>query len=193
MKTKTTDSICPKDKQEWREWLINNHESEGSIWLIIHKKSSKTPTINWSDAVDEALCFGWIDSTKRSIDGEKYTQYYSKRKTKSNWSKVNKDKIEQLTEQGLMFPAGLESIEIAKQNGSWTILDDVENLIIPEELEKEFIKYPKAKAYYLTLSNSIKKSVLYWVMSAKRPPIRAKRVKEIVECACEGRKPKHFG
>lgn len=193
MKSDTISSICPKNKQEWREWLEANHESEDSIWLIVYKKSSKTPTIDWSDAVDEALCFGWIDSTKRSIDDKKYTQYYSKRKAKSNWSKINKDKVEQLIELGLMFPLGLKSIEIAKQNGSWTLLDDVENLIIPEELEKEFIKYPKAKTYYLTLSNSIKKSVLYWVISAKRPQTRAKRIKEIVEAACDGRMAKHFG
>ncbi len=193
MKTATIDSICPKSKQEWREWLEQNHQTKDYIWLIVYKKQSKTPTISWSDAVDEALCFGWIDSTKKAIDSEKYMQYYGKRKAKSTWSKINKNKVAQLIDQGLMSQAGFNSIEIAKSNGNWTILDEVEDLTIPNDLEKEFELHPNSKAYFLSLNKSFKKSILQWVILAKRPQTRAKRIKEIVESASNNKKPKHFG
>src|SRR5690606_5957901 len=112
-------------QQEWRDWLQANHAEKQSVWLIQYKKRSNVPSISWSEAVDEALCFGWIDSTKKSIDAEKYMQYYSKRKTNSMWSKINKDKIQQLITDGTMTEAGFKSIETAKLNGSWTILDAV--------------------------------------------------------------------
>ena len=100
----------------------------GSFFI---RKNLRTITLSWSESVDEALCFGWIDSTKKTIDNEKYKQYFSKRKAKSNWSKINKDKVKTLIDQGLMEEEGYKSIEIAKENGSWTILDGVEALIVP--------------------------------------------------------------
>ena len=102
----------PKNKEDWRNWLKKNHLIEDSIWLIFHKKNSPNPNLSWSEAVDEALCFGWIDSTKKSIDKEKYMQFFCKRKPKSNWSMVNKNKVKTLIEQGLMEEAGLKSIKI---------------------------------------------------------------------------------
>ena len=186
------DNFYPLNQQEWRDWLELNHISKDSIWLIFFKKSSKTPNLSWSEAVDTALCFGWIDSTKRSIDKEKYIQYFSKRKPKSNWSKVNKIKIEKLMEAGLIKEAGLKSIEIAKQNGSWTILDAVEELIIPQDLESELNKYAGSKDYFLSLTKSIKKGILYWVISAKRPATREKRIAEVVTNANEKMIPKRF-
>lgn len=186
------NSYCPKDKEDWRNWLEKNHLIKDSIWLIIHKKASPNPNLTWSEAVDEALCFGWIDSTKKSIDNEKYIQYFCKRKPRSNWSKVNKDKVKILIEQGLMKEAGRKSIEIAKENGSWTILDDVEALVIPEDLKEEFGKHKGSREYFDSLSKSAKKILLYWVISAKRKETRQKRVLEIAENASQKLKPKQF-
>lgn len=186
------ESFCPSSKQDWRNWLELNHKNEEAIWLIIHKKGSSKPNLTWSDAVDEALCFGWIDSVKRSIDSEKYTQYFTKRKAKSNWSKINKDKIVKLKELGLMTEAGLKSIEIAQQNGSWTILDSVENHEIPIDLEEVFNQSPEIKDYFFSLSKSVRKTILYWIVVAKRPETRHKRLNEIVENAKHSRKPKQF-
>lgn len=191
-KKETANSFCPKDQKEWRAWLSSNHIKEDSVWLIIYKQGSASPNITWSEAVDEALCFGWIDSTKKPIDEEKYMQYFGKRKAKSTWSKINKDKIEVLQKNGLMKPAGLKCIEVAKENGSWTILDSVEQLIIPEDLEEAFKQHPNSKAFFIGLSKSIKKGMLYWVISAKRPETRAKRIQEIVEKTSQGEKPKGF-
>ena len=186
------NSYCPTDKEDWRNWLVKNHLTEESIWLIFKKKNSPNPNLSWSEAVDQALCFGWIDSTKKSIDHEKYIQYFCKRKPKSNWSKVNKDKVKTLTEQGLMKDAGFKSIEIAKENGSWTFLDEVEALIIPADLKLAFRNYKGSMEYFDSLSKSAKKILLYWVISAKRKDTRQKRVLEIAENASQQLKPKQF-
>lgn len=186
------NSFCPKDKEGWRNWLKENHLIKDSVWLIINKKDSPNPNLNWSEAVDEALCFGWIDSTMKSIDDEKYMQYFCKRKPKSNWSRVNKDKVKTLIEQGLMEEAGYKSIEIAKEHGSWTFLDEVEALIIPKDLEDKFANYKGSREYFDSLSKSAKKILLYWVISAKRKETRQKRILEIAENASKNLKPGQF-
>lgn len=189
---KEAEEICPKNKKEWREWLELNHKEKNAVWLIFYKKSSPNFNLSWSESVDESLCFGWIDSTKKTIDNERFKQYFSKRKPKSNWSKVNKDKIKNLIDQRLMKEAGYKSIEIAKENGSWTILDAVENLEIPKDLEQELKIHKEAMRYFESLTKSLKKQLLYWVISAKRDETRNKRIKEIVENASIQQKPKQF-
>ena len=128
---KDVEEFCPRDQKDWRKWLKKNHLKKDAIWLVYYKKNSPKYNLNWSEAVDEALCFGWIDSTANKMDTERYKQYFSKRKVKSNWSKINKDKVKILSEKGLIEEAGFKSIEIAKENGSWTILDEVEALVMP--------------------------------------------------------------
>jgi len=184
--------IYVETRLEWRQWLEKNHRSKQSIWLICNTQKSDLPAIPWSELVDEALCFGWIDSTRKSIDETRFKQLYSKRKPNGTWSKINKEKIQRLIANGQMTEAGLEVIEAAKQNGSWTILDAVEELIIPEDLENAFNKHTGAKDYFLSISKSIKKQILYWVISAKKPETRQKRVDEIAELAGQNKKPKQF-
>ncbi|MFA7326780.1 MAG: YdeI/OmpD-associated family protein [Candidatus Kapaibacterium sp.] len=186
------NTFCPSSREEWRQWLEENHMEEESVWLVQYKVKSKKTSIPWSDAVEEALCFGWIDSVRRTIDDESYKQYFCKRKPKSTWSKINKEKVEQLTSQGLMADAGLLTIEIAKKNGSWTILDGVEALIVPTDLEQAFDKQPNSKEYYLSLSKSIQKMLLAWVVLAKRPETRQKRIDEIASQAAQQKLPKHI-
>jgi uncharacterized protein YdeI (YjbR/CyaY-like superfamily) len=189
---KDVQNYCAANQQEWRTWLDLNHKKEAAVWLIFYKKKSPHYNLSWSDAVDEALCFGWIDSTKRKIDGEKYKQYFSKRKVKSNWSKVNKDKVKTLIDQELMEEEGYKSIAIAKENGSWTILDAVEALIVPEDLKEALVNYNGAEAYFECLSKSDKKILLYWVVSAKRDETRVKRILETAENASRQLKPTQF-
>lgn len=186
------NSICPQSRQEWREWLQDNHDKNQSVWLIYYKKKSNMPTVIYSEAVDEALCFGWIDSKAKPLDEERFMQFFSKRKANSVWSRVNKEKIERLTKEGLMTRAGLETVETAKQNGSWTILDDAEALIIPDDLENEFKKRPNAKEYFLSLSRSDKRNILQWLTLAKQQVTRQKRIAEIAELAEQNLKPKQF-
>ncbi|MGB1295537.1 MAG: YdeI/OmpD-associated family protein [Flavobacteriales bacterium] len=189
---KIKEEYCPSNQQEWRNWLELNHKSKEAIWLIFYKKKSPKYNLSWSQAVDEALCFGWIDSVKKTIDHETYIQYFSKRKPKSNWSKVNKDKVKTLIENGLMKEEGLKSIAIAKENGSWVFLDDVEALIVPEDLKMELENREGALDFFNSLSDSSKKMFLYWVHSAKRSETRQKRILEIAENANQKLKPKKF-
>lgn len=179
-------------KAEWRQWLVQNHNQAQSIWIVCNNKKSNLPIIPWSDLVEEALCFGWIDSTRKTIDEFSFKQRFSKRKHNSTWSKVNKEKIQHLIESGKMTQAGYESIEVAKQNGSWTILDEVEELIIPVDLEKAFKNHTGAKDYFLSLSKSVKKMMLQWIVLAKRPETRQKRIDEVAKCAGQHKKPKQF-
>jgi uncharacterized protein YdeI (YjbR/CyaY-like superfamily) len=185
-------TFYPKTNEALRNWLEKNHIAEDSIWIIYYKKISNQPTVKYSEAVDIALCYGWIDSRQKPIDDEKYMQFFCKRKPKSVWSKVNKTKVERLIAEGKMTKAGFESIEIAKQNGSWTILDNAENLVIPKELENEFKKYKNAKANFLNFSRSDKRNILQWLTLAKRAETIQKRLEEIASLAEQGFKPKQF-
>lgn len=192
MPSTETETFCPASRKQWRQWLKKNHSAKQSVWLVCYKKHTQVPSVTWSEAVDEAICFGWIDSIRRPIDDEKFKQFFGKRKPKSGWSKVNKEKVARLTADGLMAPAGLATIETAKQNGSWNILDEVEEGILPKDLLKEFKAHPGSKAFFLSLSKSVRKAMLQWVISAKQPATRQKRIAEIAEHAAQGLKPKQF-
>ena len=190
--TNSSETIYVETSKEWRQWLMENHRFAPSVWLICHTRKSALPTIHWSELVDEALCFGWIDSVRRSIDETKFTQLFSKRKPNGTWSKVNKEKIQRLIADGRMTAAGLAAVETAKQNGSWTILDEVEELIVPKDLEKAFKQHNGSKDYFLSLSKSVKKALLQRIVLAKRAETRQKRINEIAELAGQNKKPKQF-
>ncbi|QBA23740.1 hypothetical protein EU348_22180 [Chryseobacterium indologenes] len=179
-------------RAEWRQWLEENHHTEQSVWLICNTRKSNLPNVFWSELVDEALCFGWIDSTRKTIDEGSFMQLFSRRKPKSTWSKINKEKVQKLIENNLMMKAGFETIRIAKENGSWTILDSVEDLIIPEDLNEAFKIHEGSEAYFQSLSKSIKKMMLQWIVLAKRPETRKNRIDEIARQAAQNRKPKNF-
>ncbi len=186
------ETFCPKSQADWREWLEKNHQSKQSIWLVYFRVSTKVPSLSWSEAVDEALCFGWIDSTKKTIDKERYMQYFSRRKPSSTWSKINKDKIDKLIQNNLMTKAGFDSIETAKQNGTWALMDDVENLIIPEDLKIALNENESSMEFFQSQSKSIKKGMLHWVVTAKRIETRKKRIAEIAQSAAKGIRPNQF-
>ncbi len=186
------NTFYPKNNLAWQKWLEKNHAIKDSIWLIYYKKDSGISTIKYSDAVDIALCYGWIDSKQLPIDDEKHMQYFCKRKPKSVWSKVNKAKVEKLIAEGRMQQAGIDIINIAKQNGSWQVLDDAENLIIPKILEAEFAKYKNAKSNFENMSRTDKRNILQWLTMAKRPETIQNRITEIANLAEQGLKPKLF-
>jgi uncharacterized protein YdeI (YjbR/CyaY-like superfamily) len=184
--------IYADSRQAWRQWLEANHAKQQSIWLVYYKKKANKSTVSYNDAVDEALCFGWIDSKAKPIDDEKYMQFFCPRKKNSIWSRINKEKVERLVSEGRMTKAGYESIDIAKQNGSWTILDEAEALIIPQDLNDEFKNNPEALDYFLGLSRSDKRNILQWLVLAKRQETKQKRINEIVSLAKLKQKPKQF-
>ncbi|NMN37649.1 uncharacterized protein YdeI (YjbR/CyaY-like superfamily) [Pedobacter sp. SG918] len=168
---------------DWRQWLAENHEKEVSVWLIIYKKDASKGSLPHANAVDEALCYGWIDSLTVKRDEESRYQFFSKRKPKSNWSAINKNKALHMIAQGLMSPAGLQTIEIAKVNGMWDALNDVENLIEPDDLKKEFESNTPAQTHWEKFPRSSKKAILKWISEAKRAETRATRISETVRLA----------
>ncbi|MCZ4318459.1 YdeI/OmpD-associated family protein [Aequorivita viscosa] len=169
----------------WREWLHENHEDfPQGVYLIFYKLETKIPTMRWEEAVRVALCYGWIDSTSKSLGNGKRQQYFCPRNAKSVWSAVNKSHLKELEKEGLLHKNGKKVIAEAKKNGSWTALDDVENLIIPADLQKEFNKNKLAFVNFENFSKSYKKSYLYWLNQAKREVTRNKRISEIINlCA----------
>jgi uncharacterized protein YdeI (YjbR/CyaY-like superfamily) len=180
-----------RSRKEWREWLEKNHQSEKSVWLIVYKKESNVPSVYYPEAVDEALCFGWIDSTPKKRDDRSYYQFFAKRNPKSNWSKVNKTKVEKLIAQNLMTAAGLKMVEIAKRTGTWTALDDVENIKIPDDLQKALDNNKTAFEHWDKFSRSSKRGILEWILNAKKPETRQRRIDETVRLAIENIKANH--
>lgn len=166
---------------EWREWLHENHTQPDGVYLIFYKVDNPEPSMRWEEAVKVALCYGWIDSTVKSLGNGKRKQYFCKRNTKSVWSALNKRYIKELTANNLIHKSGLDIIKLGKQNGSWTALDAVEKGIIPLELQLAFDKNPKAYNNFQNFAPSYRKHYLYWLNQAKREQTRQKRIVEIIK------------
>ncbi len=141
-------NVVVKDRSAWRQWLEKNHATSTSIWLVVNKKNSRKSGVTYNDAVEEALCFGWIDGRLNVLDDERFKLLFSPRKPKSIWSNSNKQRVGRLIQKGLMTTAGFEKIEVTKKNGSWDILDSVEELIIPLDLQKALDDNPTAKDFF---------------------------------------------
>lgn len=165
---------------DWYDWLLQNHYKHRAVYLIFYKLEVGIPIMRWEEAVKVALCFGWIDSTVKSLGDGKRKQYFSPRNPKSTWSALNKKYIIELEEASLIQEPGWKMIELAKSTGTWTAMDDVENGVIPPELQKAFDANPKAFENYQNFSKGYRKSYLSWLNSAKRQATREKRIAEII-------------
>lgn len=163
-----------------REWLLVNHGREESVWLVTYKKHIPDKHVPWEDIVDEGLCFGWIDSLPRKLDADRSMRLFSPRRTGSPWSRRNKTRVAILLAAGRMAPSGLAVIEKAKQDGSWTIYDEVDDLIIPQDLLAELSQNQAAEQNFGSFSDSSKKNILWWIKSAKSSATRDMRIKETV-------------
>lgn len=183
------ETVYACDRQQWREWLEKFHLTSPGIWLIYYKVKSSKPSVRYSEAVKEALCFGWIDSKVKSLDADRYQQIFTPRKPKSVWSKLNKQYVEELIEQGLMTQVGLEKIAAAKQDGSWNSLDAIEALTIPTDLQQALEANATAQLNFEAFSNSSKKNILFWIDSAKRPETRLKRIEQTIISAAQNKNP----
>lgn len=176
----------------WRNWLASNHVKEKNIWLIIYRKESKTKSVYYPEAVDEALCYGWVDSKPNKRDSESFYQFFAKRNPKSNWSKINKEKVERLLKANKMAAAGMEMISIAKANGTWTALDEVEELVIPPDLKKARKTIPVALTNFEAFPKSVKRGILEWILTAKLPDTRLKRITETVTLAAKNERANQY-
>jgi uncharacterized protein YdeI (YjbR/CyaY-like superfamily) len=185
------NTFCPKNRAQWRSWLEKNHATVDGVWLVFYKKGAGTSGVTYDESVEEALCFGWVDSRTSPLDDRRYLQWFSPRKPGSSWARTNKERVERLIREGLMTAAGLAKVEAAQRDGSWTALDAVEALTIPPDLEQALAARPPAAANFQAFSRSSKKIILGWIASAKRPETRARRVRETAELAARNLKANH--
>jgi uncharacterized protein YdeI (YjbR/CyaY-like superfamily) len=176
------DSVQIESRAEWRAWLQKHHQRTQGIWLITWKKASGSRHVSYDDVVEEALCFGWIDSKPGKVDEQRTRLWLSPRKSGSAWSLVNKNRIERAIAAGLMTAAGLAKIEAAKLDGSWNALDAVDALQIPDDLAAALSKH-KAASNFEAFPKSAKRGILEWIGNAKTAATRAKRVEETARLA----------
>jgi uncharacterized protein YdeI (YjbR/CyaY-like superfamily) len=186
------EQVYVADRAAWRRWLATHHATSPGIWLVFDKKSSRPDRLAYVDAVEEALCYGWIDSTVRTLDDARYVQLMAPRKPKSTWAATNKARVERLIAQGLMAEPGLASIERAKANGSWTSLDAVEAMVVPADLTKALRALPGAAKNFAAFSPSARKAYLHWISQAVRAETRAHRVAHVAQFAASNQKSRQF-
>jgi len=180
-----TNSIHPETRAAWRLWLAENHTRSEGVWVISYKKATGKPRMEYDEAVEEALCFGWIDSKPNKLDEERSMLWFAPRKPGTGWSRPNKDRVERLVAAGLMAPAGLAKVEAAKQDGSWVALDAVEALEIPPDLQAALAANAMARQYFDAFPRSVKRGILEWIANARKPETRAKRVAETARLATD--------
>ncbi|NDJ77881.1 MAG: hypothetical protein GYB65_16655 [Chloroflexi bacterium] len=177
------NSFHPQTRAEWRAWLEQHHTQADGVWFISYKKATGKPRVEYNDAVEEALCFGWIYSKPNQLDEERSMLWFAPRKSGSGWSRPNKERVARMIAAGQMAAVGLAKIEAAKADGSWAALDAIEALEIPPDLAAALDSYPAARQHFEGFPRSVKRGILEWIATAKRPATRAKRIDETARLA----------
>ncbi len=180
------DLLTPSSRADWRSWLASNPDRQEGLWIVYRKKSSSLDGPVYDDLVEEALCFGWIDSQSRRVDADRMMQWFSPRRKGGLWSALNKDRIERLVREGLMTEVGQATIDEAKADGSWSQTDQVDALVVPSDLQTALDAAPEAQAAYQALTDWAKKQYLWWIHTAKRPATRANRIEETIHRLSSG-------
>jgi uncharacterized protein YdeI (YjbR/CyaY-like superfamily) len=183
------EEITAATGEELRAWFEANHGSSTGVWLVYWKARSDHPSVTWSEAVDEALCFGWIDSKVRRIDEERYRQWFSPRKPGGDWSQANRDSVARLEAEGRMAPAGQAAVRSARADGSWRALALSDALVVPDDLATALDADPVRRRTYEGYPPGVKKAILEQVYGAKRPPTRERRIGLVVDAAGRGERP----
>ncbi|WP_309897089.1 YdeI/OmpD-associated family protein [Archangium sp.] len=190
MSTKQDLPTMPFESQQaWEKWLQKHHASSPGLWLKLAKNGSGIPTVTYAQALEVALCYGWIDGQKDSLDEQYWLQRFTPRRPKSKWSKINREKVTALIEQGRMKPAGLKEIELAKADGRWDeAYDSQKNATVPEDLQRELEKNPKALKFFASLNSANRYAILFRIHDAKKPETRARRITQFVTMLGEHKK-----
>ena len=178
--------VGPFDRARWRAWLIANHTSSKGVYLVSWRRTTGRRSVPYEEAVEEALCVGWVDATGRTLDEERGLQWFAPRRPRSGWARSNKERVARLEAAGLLLPAGLAAIEEAKRNGAWTLLDDVEDLVVPADLAEALAAAPPAAESWDAFPRSARRAMLEWVVQARRPATRAERIARIADAAARG-------
>ncbi|HMV08490.1 MAG TPA: YdeI/OmpD-associated family protein [Cyclobacteriaceae bacterium] len=185
-------AVSFSSRKGWRSWLTKNHQTQKSVWLIIYHKTSETRSVYYDEAVEEAICFGWIDSIAHKRDSESKYQFFAVRKPKSNWSKSNRERAEKMIRKKQMKPAGKAMIDLARKTGTWEALISVQEGIVPDDLQKQFDKSKIAFRNFSAFPPSSKRIILEWIMNAKKPETRKQRIIQTVELAKKNIRANHY-
>jgi len=183
------ERLHPGNRAAWRAWLAQHHDGSDGVWVVLWRPRSGRTGLTYEEAVLEALCFGWIDSRMGRLDDQRNVLRFSPRKRGSGWARSNKVRVEQLMREGLMTDAGLARIEEARQDGSWTLLDAVEDLVVPDDLAAALAAHPGARQRWDGLPRSVRRAALAWIVQAKRPETRATRVAQTARQTAQGERP----
>ena len=181
-------TVHPLDRAAWRSWLEVNHARSTGVWVVTFKKATGKPRVEYDEIVEEAICFGWIDSKPNKLDHERSMLWLAPRKPKSAWSAPNKERVERMLAAGLMAEAGLGMVARAKESGQWDLLNDVENLVVPDDLAAAFERHPGSLDQWNGFSRSGRRGILEWIIQAKKPETRAARIEETAKLAAVGEK-----
>lgn len=180
--------VHPLDRAAWRAWLVANLETSTGAYLVTWRRTTGKPAVTYEEAIEEALCVGWVDSTARKLDDGRSMLWFTSRRPRSAWSRPNKKRVERLLAVGLMLPAGLAAIEESKRRGTWSLLDEVEDLVVPDDLALAFAASPPARANWDAFSRSARRGILEWIVQARRPETRARRIEETATLAASDEK-----
>jgi uncharacterized protein YdeI (YjbR/CyaY-like superfamily) len=175
-----------ESRAQWRAWLAANHDAVPGVWLCSWRASADKPVCPYPDAVEEAICFGWIDSTVNVLDERRALQLFTPRRPKSGWTRLNRERAADMEARGLMTAAGRRAIEVAQANGWWTLSDSVEDLVDPDDLVEALDANPAARTQWREFPPSARKAMLWWLVTAAKDETRARRVATIVEKAARG-------
>ncbi len=182
------NAVHPLTRNAWRAWLSEHSGTEKNVWFVYYKKATGKPVVTYDESVEEALCFGWVDSLPRKLDDERSMLYFAQRNAGSNWSRLNKERVARMEAQGKMMPAGSALVARAKRDGSWTALDDVENLLVPDDLASALSRHPPARDHWNTFPASAQRGILEWILNAKRTATRQKRIGETARLAQQNKR-----
>lgn len=182
------DRVQPEDLAAWADWLAANHARGTGVWLVSWKRATGRQHFTYEEAVTEALRYGWVDSVARGLDDQRSMLWYGPRRAGSGWARTNKERIARLEAEGRLHGAGRAAVEAAKADGSWSLLDAVEDLVVPGDLSAAFDAHPGAHAQWDAFPRSARRAILAWIVQAKRPATRAKRIAETAEQAAQGRR-----
>lgn len=180
------DAVHPLTREAWRAWLATHHQRDSGVWLVSYKKATGLARFDYDAAVEEALCFGWVDSKANKLDEARSMLWFAPRKPRTGWSRPNKLRIETMTAAGQMAEAGLAKVRAAQADGSWASLDGVEALEVPADLVAAFERHPGSAQRFEAFPRSAKRGILEWIAVAKRAPTRAARVEETARLAARG-------
>jgi uncharacterized protein YdeI (YjbR/CyaY-like superfamily) len=180
------DQLHPETTEQWRAWLADHHTRTAGVWLVSWKKHTGRPALSYDQAVTEALAFGWVDSKPNKLDDERTKLWFSPRKPTSAWSRPNKERVGRLVAEGRMTEAGRRLVEAAQANGAWSKLDDVEDLVVPDDLAAAFARHPGSADQWQQFPRSARRGILEWIVQARKPETRARRVLDTAEKASQG-------